>query len=100
MLEQRIYTPKEIDQIWSYAMKNDNTQAAIEAKDHGKVWGKVVKIVKGRKNIGFVGQVFWLTRKHYGRNQWFGYQTRIGIKGENNEVVWTSVENIEVIAHA
>lgn len=96
MLNQKIYNTEEINKIRFYALSVGNMQAVIEADDHEEFFGKAVKVIKGRKNIGFTGTVFYLARKHYGSNPWTGYQTRIGVKNESNEVIWTSIDNVKV----
>ena len=96
MLEQKIYTADEINKIISYAYTSGNSQGAIEARHHFKFFGKEVKIIKGRNNVDFIGNVFWLARKHYGTNSWFGFQTKVGIRDKDKNVVWTSVYNIKI----
>lgn len=96
MLEQKIYTADEINKIISYAHLTSNNQGAIEARHHLEFFGKEVKIIKGRNDVGFTGNVFWLARRHYGTNSWFGFQTRVGIRDKDKNVVWTSVDNIEI----
>jgi hypothetical protein len=96
MLTQKIYDTEEINNIIFYAQSNGNLQGVVEAKDHNRYFGKTVTIVKGRKNKGFTGVVFWLSRQNYSNNPWTGWKTRIGIKNENNEVVWSNTDNIEL----
>lgn len=79
-----------------FAAQNDNIQAMAEINDREKYFGKSVKVVKGRKNIGFVGEIFWLKRTGYGNNPWTGWSTRIGIKNENGEIIWNNTNNIEL----
>lgn len=62
---------------------------------------KRVKVVKGRKvPIGTEGECFWMgsyDNSKYG-DPWGIYTNiRVGIKDDNGEVYWTSVNNIEVI---
>lgn len=97
MLKQERYTDAEYHNIYQFAAQHDNLQGMTEIRDHQEFFGKRVKIVKGRKcPIGVVGDVFYLCRKHYGQNQWFGFSTRIGIKTDGSEVFWTSTDNIEI----
>lgn len=97
MLEQRVYNAQEITEVIRFAHQVDNAQAAIEASDHLKYFGKAVIVIKGRKvPTGTTGTVFWLARKSYSRNQWFGYVTRIGIKDKDGTVYFTSAENVTI----
>lgn len=77
-----------------FAAQHDNLQAMTEINERAKYLGKTVKVIKGRKNIGFIGEVFWLKRTGYGNNPWFGWSTRVGIKNENGEVIWNYTDNI------
>lgn len=97
MLNQERYPDSEYEKLWLYAAKHDNTQAMIEVQEHQKFFGNRVEIVKGRKcPLGVVGVVFYLCRKHFGTNQWFGYETRVGIKADDGNVYWTSTKNIKL----
>ena len=97
MLRQERYPDSEYEEIWLYAAKHDKTQAMIEVQEHQKYFGNRVEIVKGRKcPHGVVGVVFYLCRKHFGSNQWFGFDTRIGIKADDGNVYWTSTKNIRL----
>lgn len=98
MLNQERYPDSEYEKIRLFAAQSDNAQAMIEVDEHRKFFGKRVKVVKGRKcPIGAVGVVFYLCRKQYGQNQWFGFSTRVGIKTDNGETLWTSTDNIELL---
>lgn len=97
MLNQERYPDSEYEKLWLYAAQRDNTQAMIEVQEHQKFFGNRVEIVKGRKcPLGVVGVVFYLCRKHFGTNQWFGYETRVGIKADDGNVYWTSTKNIKL----
>lgn len=97
MLNQERYPDSEYEKLWLYAAKHDNTQAMIEVQEHQKFFGNRVEVVKGRKcPLGVVGVVFYLCRKHFGTNQWFGYETRVGIKADDGNVYWTSTKNIKL----
>lgn len=97
MLDQRQYSDSEISAIVRFAHISGNLEGAIEAQDHKKYFGNQVTITGGRKKeiIGLTGTVAWLSRKHYGSNQWFGFETRIGIKTESG-MVYTSVKNVQL----
>ena len=82
--------------IFMHIMAQDNLQGGVEVKHHAKFFGEVVKIVKGKKSVGFVGEVFWLSRAHYGTNPWIGFSTRVGIRNEDGVVCFTSSDNIEI----
>lgn len=95
MLQQRAYSSEEIEKIVLFAHSCDNLQAAIEANEHYQYFGKQVKVVSGRKvPHGTIGIVFYLCRKHYGKSQWSGFTTRVGIKDDEGNVWWTSTKNI------
>ena len=97
MLNQERYPDSEYEKLWLYAAQHDNAQAMIEVREHQKYFGKRVEIVKGRKcPLGVVGVIFYLCRKHFGTNQWFGFETRIGIKADDGKVYWTSTKNIKL----
>ena len=98
MLDQRIYRSDEITEIIHYAYERDNMEAVVEASDHLKLFGKTVKVVKGRKvPIGTVGHVYYLARKHYGNNSWFGFDTRIGIRTSEGRTYSLSADNVAVV---
>lgn len=86
----------EYTQAMMFAARKDNTEEYIELKDHEKFFGKTVTVVKGRKKelVGLVGEVVWLARIHYGSNPWFGFTTRVGIRLDNGQMIWTAVDNI------
>lgn len=97
MLKQERYTDTEYANIYQFAAQHDNLQGMTEIQDHQKFFGKRVKVVRGRKlTVGTIGEVFYLSRKHYGKNRWFGFSTRVGIKTGGGEVFWTSTDNIEL----
>lgn len=95
-MDQRKYSDKEYSQLFMYAMTNGNLQAAAEVRDHERLFGKEVKVVKGRKvPVGTVGKVVYLARKCYG-SQW-DWDTRLGIEDESGNRHYTSALNVEII---
>lgn len=57
--------------------------------------GRMVKVVAGRKAPhGFIGRVFWERDTMTAYGSWVKY-TRIGIKNEAGDVVWTYATNVE-----
>ena len=78
----------------------------IEAKTPGI--GKKVRVVKGNKvAVGTEGVIFWVgLAKKYGPSRWVKPVTKIGIalddtkdaRGRYANVVWTYIDNVEVIA--
>ncbi|MEZ4316823.1 MAG: hypothetical protein R3F61_04955 [Myxococcota bacterium] len=52
--------------------------------------GTRVKVVKGKKNVGLTGTIFWL-----GDNRW-GEGKRAGIEGDDGETYWIGLEHLEV----
>lgn len=95
MLKQQRYSDEEYTDLYMYAVSHDNTQAAIEIEQHRRFFGQHVEVIKGRKvPIGTKGEIVYLARKHYGQNQWFGYETYVGIVDENDTIHYTNINNI------
>ena len=101
MLKQERYTDGEYEKMYLFAMQKDKVQSAIEVNEHQKFFGQNVVVTRGRKiPVGTQGVVFYLSRKHYGQNRWFGYATRVGIKTADGVKYWTSTDNIELCSTA
>lgn len=95
-LKQQRYSAEEYTDLYMYAVNHDNTQAAIEIEQHRRFFGQNVEVIKGRKvPIGTNGEVIYLSRKHYGQSQWFGYETYIGIIDDNGTIHYTNINNIK-----
>nr|DAI82554.1 MAG TPA: hypothetical protein [Caudoviricetes sp.] len=94
-LQQKRYSDKEYHNLYMYAMQANNLEAAIEIEQHRRFFGQHVEVIKGRKvPIGTKGEIVYLARKHYGQNQWFGYETYVGIVDENGTTHYTNINNI------
>ena len=93
-------TDKQLIELESALVARGNLNAAMEISDFRKVFGKTVEIVKGRKvPKGTVGTCFWVKRYNYSKHsdQWGIYSsTRIGIKTEEGQVYFTSIDNVVV----
>lgn len=98
MLKQERYTPDEYSEMFMFFMKNDNLSASAELRDHEKFFGKIVKVMRGRKvPHGTQGVVVYFKSTHYG-GQWFEWHTRIGIKDKDGNVFYTALNNVELCA--
>lgn len=91
----------ELEEIKKYMILKGNMSATSGVAIVQEYGHKTVKVVKGRKvPIGTIGEVFWLgsyCHSPYG-DPWGIYTTyRCGIKDEDGNVYWTSVDNIEVM---
>lgn len=77
------------DQIKSGALKR-----RLELEAAYPSIGKTVKVVRGRTDKGFVGEIFWM-REYVGH----GYKKyiRVGIRDEGGNVVWGYHRNVDVI---
>jgi len=94
-------TDEELDKMCMYFAETGNTRALGMINTFQKFYNKTVKVVKGRKvPIGTVGECFWMgsyDNSKYG-DPWGIYTTiRVGIKDSQQNVFWTSAENIEVV---
>ena len=97
-LKQQRYSDEEYTNLYMYAVRTDNLEAATEINEHRRFFGQQVRVIKGRKvPIGTTGEVVYLSRKHYGQNQWFGFETYIGIKDEHGATHYTNLKNVEII---
>ncbi len=88
---------KSLEDMERYALSTGNLQASVEIGDYEKFFGKTVRIVKGKKDVGAEGKVFWLKRQHYGKSEWSGWTTRIGIKDASGAVYWSNTDNVTVV---
>ena len=94
-------SPEQIDEVGKAMLVKGNMVACRGIKLFKDFYEKEVTVVKGRKvPIGTAGKVFWLgsyDNSKYG-DPWGIYTTfRCGIKDSEDNVYWTSVDNIELI---
>lgn len=95
-------SPTELKELATYMILHNNPAAAVAIDYVIKFANKRVKVVKGRKvPKGIEGIVFWMgsyCHSPYG-DPWGIYTTyRCGLKADNGEVYWTSLDNIELVA--
>lgn len=101
MKELSKMTDKDLNTLAYTMVSRGNLRAASLIDDVRKYYHKRVKVVKGRKvPHGTIGECFWMgsyDNSKYG-DPWGIYTTvRIGIKDENGDVYWTSLDNVELI---
>lgn len=102
IMDLKDQSPVQLNAIKYQMMVKDNTSAVHAISVFEKFFNKVVTVTKGRKvPIGTTGTVFWLgsydNSKH--GDQWGIYTTfRCGIRDSDNNIYWTSVNNIELVA--
>lgn len=102
MKELSKYTPDQLNELALALAARGNMRALGLISDVQKYYHKTVKVVKGRKvPIGTVGECFWMCsydNSKYG-DPWGIYTTvRIGIKDDDGNVYWTSLNNVEVVS--
>jgi len=91
-------TSDELERYTDYCIREGNLQALTEIHDYHKWYGKMVKVVKGRKcPKGTTGRVFYVERKHYGTNPWFGWSTRVGFRDDDGNAYFTNEDNLEIV---
>lgn len=97
-LKNRRYSEKEYNDLFFWAMRAENFQAAQEVEEHRKFFGRTVEVVAGRKvPLGTRGEVFYLARQNFSSSPWFGWETRVGIKTERGDVFFINLKNIKII---
>ena len=92
---------KELNELKFAAICKGNMNAATEISDFQAVYGKRVKVVKGRKvPHGTEGVVFWVKRydnSKYG-DPWGIYSnTRVGFKDDSGQVFFTAFNNVALV---
>ena len=92
---------QSLDEMVKYFASVGNTRALGAISLVREYRNATVRVVKGRKvPIGTVGNIFWLgsyCHSPYG-DPWGIYTTyRCGLRDENGNVHWTSLNNVEVI---
>jgi len=102
-MDYRSMTTGQLDQLRAEAVRRGNLNAVCEIADFQDIYGKRVRVVKGRKvPLGTEGTVFWVKRydnSKYG-DPWGIYSvTKVGIKSDaGNTTYFTAIGNIELIA--
>lgn len=91
---------EELDALAMVLAERGNMRALGLISEVKKWRGKRVKVVKGRKvPKGITGECFWMgsyDNSKYG-DIWGIYTTvRIGIRCDNGDVYWTSLNNVEL----
>lgn len=97
-------TPEELEQLSTALAKRGNFAACVLVDYVRDYYHKRVRVVKGRKvKHGTEGEVFWMgcyDNSRFG-DPWGIYTTvRVGIRDDDGNVHWTSVENVEVVSLA
>nr|DAJ98146.1 MAG TPA: hypothetical protein [Caudoviricetes sp.] len=92
---------KELNELHFYLLSHEKFNAATEVSDFKKVYGKRVRVIKGRKvPHGTEGVVFFVKRydnSKYG-DPWGIYSTtRIGLKDDNGDAFFTAIDNVIVL---
>ncbi|MEY8366830.1 hypothetical protein AALA22_14430 [Anaerovoracaceae bacterium 41-7] len=100
-MDYRKMTDEELDRLTFAATSRMNYNAAADIERFRSVYGKRVKVVKGRKvPIGTIGTVFWYRtydNSKYG-DPWGIYSsTSVGIKQDDGTVHFTNYNNVEII---
>ena len=90
----------ELNEMWQYFAASGNMVACSAIRLVQKFYNKQVRVVKGRKvPIGTVGECFWMGSTDYSKygDPWGIYtKYRVGIKDTDENVYWTSADNIEL----
>ena len=94
-------TDEELEALSFTLASRGNLRACGLIADVRKYYHKRVMVVKGRKvPHGTTGECFWMCsydNSKYG-DPWGIYTTvRIGIKDDDGNIYWTSLENVELI---
>jgi len=73
---------------------NGSLKARIEAECQYPTLGKKVRVVRGRSDKGFEGELFWM-REYAG----YGYKTyiRVGVRNDIGDVAWVYHRNVDVV---
>lgn len=94
-------TEDELTELKMAFIANGNLNAAREIDEFRHMYGKRVKVVKGRKvPHGTEGVVFFLKRydnSKYGDSFGIYSNTRIGFKDDAGEAYFTSYDNVVLI---
>lgn len=101
-MDYRKMTMKDLDSLYFALIARGSDNAATEVRDFMRVYGKTVKVVKGRKvPKGTTGTVFWVKRydnSKYG-DPWGIYSvTKVGIRDENGDAHFTAIDNVEIVS--
>lgn len=99
-MDYRRMNESELSSLRFEALRRENLNAVREIDDHITYYNKRVKVVKGRKvPLGIEGVCFWLRRYDYSKyGDPYGVRsnTRVGIKTDDGDVYFTSVDNVEI----
>ena len=88
---------QQLDQYEAYCRAQENLQEVVEVADYRKYYGQRVEVIKGRKvPVGTAGKVFFVKRVNYGRDQWTGWATRIGLETDAGQTYFTSASNLRI----
>ena len=94
-------TDEQLLKLQTVFTARGNLNAAMEISDFRKVFGKIVRVVKGRKvPKGTIGTCFWVKRYNYSKygDPWGIYSnTRIGIKTAEGKTYFTSFDNVNIV---
>jgi hypothetical protein len=81
-IREKVWAIKEAKVIANISQKCRNEGFAIEK-------GSFVKVARGRKDVGAVGELFWMRENpNY---------TRIGIKDTKGNVYWNYLNNVDLV---
>lgn len=81
-IREKVWTIREAKVITEISRKCHDEAFAIEK-------GSFVKVVRGRKDVGAVGELFWMRKNpHY---------TQIGIKDTKGNVYWNYIDNVDLL---
>lgn len=100
-MDYRKMTTAELHELEYQLVARGNLNAAQEVHDFMEVYGKRVKVIKGRKvPHGTEGEVFWVKRydnSKYG-DPWGIYSvTKVGIRDDAGEAHFTAIGNVEIM---
>lgn len=100
MKELRTMSDEELRELSFHCACRDDLRTCKIIADVIKFYHKTVKVVKGRKvPIGTSGECFWMGMTDYSKygDPWGIYtKVRVGLRDKDDNVYWTSVDNIEL----
>lgn len=100
MQELKGYTDEQLSHLQFEMACRGNAVAGLAISYFRQFYGKNVRVVKGRKvPKGTVGVCFWMGSRDYSRygDPWGIYtKFRVGIRDDEGQVYWTSLDNIEL----
>ena len=100
-MDYRKMSKEELIELKYQFIARGNTNASVEISDFIRYYGKLVKVVKGRKvPKGTTGVVFWVKRydnSKYGDPWGIDSTTKVGIRDDKGQAHFTAICNVELV---